>query len=194
MRIHPTLLLGLFPLILLACGPGEHAFHGNPYQNPSTAPDIQAEDFRGVPFGLSEKKGTTILLYFGYTFCPDICPATLADIHWVFKQFDASELNAELVFITVDPERDTPEALETYLARFHPAFTGLNLSDSNLFEIKQLYGVFSEKEPSEKNDYYLVSHTSRVFLIDPDGLLVTNYSFGTSREDILIDLKYLHDQ
>ncbi|MGD2162215.1 MAG: SCO family protein, partial [Anaerolineales bacterium] len=132
--------------------------------------------------------------YFGYTYCPDICPTTLAEVKLVFEELGDRAEDINLIMVTVDPERDTPEVLQTYLNRFHPRFLGLWGEGRQLEDVMAAYGVFAQKEPSDDPDQYLVSHTARLFLIDQQGYLRTNYSFGTPREEILSDLTLLLDE
>jgi protein SCO1/2 len=98
----------------------------------------------------------------------------------------------KFVFITVDPERDTPEVLGTYVSAFHPSIVGLTGSTDELEAVRQDYGIFAEKEVLEGSATgYIVNHTARVFLVDAEGRLRLSYSFGTPPEDILEDIQHL---
>lgn len=189
-RTLPPLLLALV-LLITACGGGAHTWHGSPYPDPAGAPEIELTDMHGDPFRLSDQRGKAVLLFFGYTYCPDICPTTVGELRWVFDRLGSEADNVRFVFITVDPDRDTPEALQQYLAKFHPDFLGLRGDETRLRGMEQAYGVYSEAETHADGEAYLVTHTARLFLVDTDGLLRTNYSFGTDPEQILADLRYL---
>jgi protein SCO1/2 len=144
-------------------------------------------DTSGHEFRLSDHQGSPILLYFGYSHCPDVCPATLADMKWIFAQLGSQAEDLSFVLVTVDPERDTPEVLRTYLDLFDPRFVGLTGSMEDVVAAAGPYGVMIEHATHDGLDE--ISHTARVFLIDGDGLLQTNYSYGTPREEILADLR-----
>jgi protein SCO1/2 len=188
----PILLFSLSLLVILSgCSSQNRSLNGSPYEPPIEAPALNLLTLSGDPFSMSEYRGEIVLLYFGYTYCPDICPTTLADVKLIFEQLGDSANNIHLIMVTVDPERDTPDVLRAYLNRFHPRFMGLRGKGEQLDNVLASYGVFAQREPSDDPDRYLVSHTARLFLIDQQGLMRTNYSFGTPREDILADLDQL---
>lgn len=195
MRSRTPLHLLLTTLIALAllvgCSSGPYRFGGSPYNPPRPAPALDLERTSGDAFNLSDFSGDIVLVYFGYTYCPDICPTTLADVKLILDGLGEQADHVHMVMVTVDPERDKPELLRTYLDRFNPDFIGLWGQDDALQNVLDSYGVFAQKEPSEDPDRYLVSHTARLFLIGPQGRLRTNYTFGTPREEILADLEYL---
>ena len=177
----------------IACSKNPHIFNGTPYQDPNPAPPIQLMDASGFPFQLEEYHGKIVLLYFGYTFCPDVCPSTLANIRHIMEELGDSAEDVIFVMVTVDPARDTPEILREYLSRFHPRYVGLWGDGQDLEIVKQAYGVFSEIDPGSEPAIYLVSHTARIFLIDQEGILRTGYAFGTPNEGIHSDIKYLFE-
>ena len=196
-RMRPGLSLNrsLATLIVMAflacCSVATYTFNGSPYDPPRPAPDLELQRASGGAFDLEEFSGDIVLIYFGYTYCPDICPTTLADVKLILEQLGDHADRVHMVMVTVDPDRDQPEFLRTYLDRFNPGFVGLWGQGEELENILTSYGVFAQKEPSEDPDRYLVSHTARLFLIGPQGSLRTNYTFGTPREEILADLEYL---
>ena len=181
-------------VLLSSCGAPPHQWHGSPYSNPKEAPEITLFDTQGETFRLSDQKGKVVLLFFGYTYCPDVCPATVAEMRWVFDRLGENAERVIFGFVSVDPERDTPDVLENYLKRHNANFYGLWGTSEELEGIKAAYGVYAEKD-SEDPENYLITHTARVFLVDAEGILRTNYSFGTFPEDILADVEYvLEDQ
>jgi protein SCO1/2 len=131
------------------------------------------------------------LLYFGYTSCPDVCPATLANYRQIHEQLSDRANQVKFVMITVDPERDTPEKVARYVTAFNPAFVGLSGSMEELKSIWDAYGIFVEKEDSGSAVGYLVSHTSRIFVIDQDGNLGLTFPFGLTAEDMASDIRHL---
>lgn len=182
-----SLALALFAA---ACAGDAHTWHGSPYPEASPAPDIALTDTQGEPFQISAQRGKTVLIFFGYTSCPDVCPATVAEMRWVFDQMGADASKAVFTFITVDPERDTTQVLRGFLDKFNPNFVGLTGDQESLVAVEAAYGVYAKAEDHTPGEPYEVTHTARVFLVDPEGMLRTNYSLDTDPEDILLDLKY----
>lgn len=198
-------------LMLAACSPA-HELHGSPYQDPRPAPDLDLTTTEGDPFRLDEHRGDVIMLFFGYTSCPDVCPTTNANAAKIFERLGEHAAHVEYVFVTVDPNRDDPQAIREYLDKFHSGFIGLYGESEDLERIKSAYGVFAEpddtaadghdhdheQEGAQTHDHggdnYTVTHTSRIFLVDPEGRLVTNYTMGTANEDIIADITYLLGQ
>lgn len=164
------------------------AAYGEPYL---TAPDFELLDANGKPFRLSDQSGKIVLLFFGYTACPDICPTTLAELNMALNAIPAKAESVQVVFVSVDPDRDTPQKAQEYAGRFNSSFIGLSGSQEELEKIWNDYGVFREIVQSESSMGYLVSHTARVTLIDADGNLRLSYSFDTPVKDIVNDLELL---
>jgi protein SCO1/2 len=183
-------LLGLIILLLAACQ--SYQFNGTQYPDFQLAPDFELTTTDGDPFRLSDHQGKIVLMFFGYTSCPDVCPTTLAEARRVLEGLGDDPDRVKFVFITVDPERDTPEVLGTYVSAFHRSIVGLTGSTDKLAAVRQDYGIFAEKEVLEGSAAgYIVSHTARVFLVDAEGRLKLSYSFGTPPEDILEDIHHI---
>jgi protein SCO1/2 len=177
-------------VLLGACQP--QGFKGTEYLDPQPAPDFVLTRSDGGELRLSDQIGKVILLFFGFTACPDVCPTTLADARRILEGLDEQAVNAEYLFVTVDPDRDTPEVLETYIGHFDPAILGLTGTPQALAEVWKDYGIFVEKVPLQGSALdYTVTHTARVFVIDQEGDLRLSYSFGTPYEDILDDVRRL---
>ncbi len=168
--------------LLTDCSPSTIELHGSPYQAQKPAPEFSLPSTTGSDFHLDEQRGHLVLLYFGYTFCPDICPATLAELHQVLEDGQIRPEKTIVVMITVDPDRDTLTHLREYLARFDPNYIGLRAESETLESVLSAYGVYAEKYPDSDPEQYLVTHTARAFLIDTQGILRTNYTFGTPVE------------
>jgi len=184
------LVLVITGLILTACG--SYQFKGTLYPDNQPAPDFELTATNGERFRLSDQQGQIVLMFFGYTSCPDVCPMTLAEARRVLEGLGDDADKVIFLFITVDPERDTAEVLATYVTAFHPAITGLTGTPDELASVRQDYGIFAEKETLEGSAAgYVVNHTARVFLVDSDGQLRLNYAFGTPPEDILEDIRHL---
>jgi protein SCO1 len=175
----------------------DHPFTGTQIVPPAAAFDITGVDGEGTPFRLSEHQGEYTLVNFGYTFCPDICPLTLSDLARFYRELE--EQNAALaaqvnvVFVSVDPERDTPEVLDAYTNAFHESFYGIHVADEATLEaIKEGYRVTSSKRPAAGNaDHYFVDHSTGIYVVDRDGNIPLFFSYDTEPAQILADMTYL---
>jgi protein SCO1/2 len=185
-------MLALAALLASACQP--YRFKGTEYIDPKPAPDFVLTRADGGELRLSDQRGRVVLMFFGFTSCPDVCPTTLADAKRILHDLDEDADRIEYLFVTVDPERDTPETLQKYVSLFDPAIVALTGSPESLRDVWDAYGIFVEKVPQEDSAQdYSVSHTARVFVIDEAGRLRLSYTFGTPYEDILADLRSLLD-
>lgn len=125
------------------------------------------------PVALSDFRGKLVLLYFGYTYCPDICPTSLAATVAGLKALKPDELNkVKLIFVSLDPERDTPARLKEYAEFFHPDVLGLTGSNETLADLARRYGVFYARQKVDTaGGGYVIDHTSETYVIDPAGAL-----------------------
>jgi protein SCO1/2 len=168
------------------------SFHGTSYNEPyPTAPQVELIKSDGETFRLSDQKEKIVLLFFGYTSCPDICPTTLAEMKQVMDVLGDKSKSVQVVFVSVDPERDTPEKIQKYVEHFNPNFIGLSGSSAELENIWKKYGIFREKVESDSAFGYIINHTARTYLIDADGNLRLSYGFQTPVENIVSDLEIL---
>ena len=166
-------------------------FRGTLYDPAQPAPEFALTRADGQPFRLSAEKGKLVFLYFGYTFCPDVCPTTMADLRKMHQAVGAKADQFDVVFVTVDPDRDTPEKMQQYASAFDPGFIGLSGSMDELQPVWAEYGVYREIEASTSSTDYSVTHSSLLYLIDQEGNLRLSYSFGTPPEDIAHDVNLL---
>lgn len=195
-RLLRVLAVALVVAISLgACGPfgDDYAFQGGEIPPPNPAPAIALTDQQGQPFDLAAQRGRAVLLFFGYTHCPDVCPTTLSDFITVKEQLGDRADDVAFVFVTVDPARDTSARLAEYLDFFDPSFIGLTGTDDQIARAKQGYGVFSQARESGSSLGYLVDHTTTTFLIDPDGNYRLVYDYGTDPAAIAEDISHLVD-
>ena len=192
--------LGLMALIGVVLAvvlyfPETDTFRGTLYDPALPAPEISLERDNGSDFRLSELRGNVVLLFFGYTSCPDVCPTTLSELRKVNEQLGSAAAQIRVVYVTVDPDRDTPDKVQKYVSIFNPSFIGLSGSLEDLQPVWRDYGVYREVEQvSSSAAGYLVNHTARVYVIDREGNLRLSYSYGTPTEDIVHDLKILFKQ
>lgn len=171
-----------------------YEFKGGNWDPPHAAPALELVDQNNQPFSLEDHKGKVILLYFGYTYCPDYCPTTLADFQKVKDELGDKGDQVDVVFVTVDPDRDTPERMKEYLEFFDPAFIGLYGTQDQLTPIERDYGIqVAIDEATPGSSYYTVSHSTSLYAIDQEGNLRLTWPYGTSPDDITSDVKHLLD-
>jgi protein SCO1/2 len=141
-------------------------------------------DHTGKPRTDTDFRGKLLLVYFGFTFCPDICPADLQNIGLALDRLGAAAENVQPLFITVDPERDTPAHLADYIAMFHPHLIALTGDATSIRKAADAYKVYYAKVPNEKGDDYTVDHTAFIYLMDRDGTYLGFFPPGTTPERI----------
>lgn len=189
------LWLVLIAAVLAACGGADaadpEAFNGTLMPTPIPVTDFTLTAVGDTPVTLSDFGDKIVLLYFGYTFCPDVCPTTMADLGRVQREIDDSGTQVQVVMITVDPERDTPELLADYVTHFHPTFVGLAGTPEDIALVAQDFGVFYERHAGSDASGYLVDHTARVFVVEPDGTYRLSFGYGMSVDDMAADLQRL---
>ncbi len=141
-------------------------------------------------FSLKDYRGKVVLVYFGYTFCPDVCPTSLAALGQAFAALSAEELaRVKGVFVSVDPERDTLEILRVYAPFFHPNIVGATGTPEQLADIARRYGVSYMKQKPINGRPYTVDHSSFTYLIGPDGKLAVTLPHGSSPEDLVAAIR-----
>ncbi|TVR23400.1 MAG: SCO family protein [Anaerolineaceae bacterium] len=146
----------------------------------------------GEPLSLSDLSGRYVLLAFGYTHCPDVCPATLLEFRQIKRQLGDLADDVAFVFVSVDPERDTPELLARYMARYDPDFIGLSGDEEGLQTIAPQFGLFWDiREDTSSRAGYIVDHTASRYLLDTQGQLIRVYSFTTDPRVIEDDIRDL---
>jgi protein SCO1 len=168
-----------------------YAFHGMILQSPTKATDFTLPGGNGQPVSLSDFRGKVVLLYFGYTTCPDVCPTTLAEIHQSLVALGKKADDVQVLMVTVDPERDTPEVMAEYVNHFDSSFIGLVGTPEQTAQIATYYGVYYEKVEGDSALGYLVNHTANVMAIDKDGYSRVIFPFGTKAQDMAADVEYL---
>ena len=143
--------------------------------SPRPMPNVAFSSIDGSPHSLADYQGKWVVLFFGYTSCPDVCPMSLAYANTEWRRLGERKLQTQLVFVSVDPERDTPENLERYVQSFNPDFRGVTAKETALKVLAENLGVFFRKEPTESALGYLMSHSSDYFILDPKGRWVGSF-------------------
>jgi protein SCO1 len=164
-----TLALVATGLILSACGTSEPPFTLQSVSGllPRLQFNLTDEDNRAVT--AEDYRGKIVLLYFGYTNCPDACPTTLATLADVMRKLGASAAQMRVLFVSVDPQRDTTPVLKRYVSFFGPQFVGLRGDDRALTRLSKRYRIAYHAEPPDHNGYYAVDHSSAIFIFDATG-------------------------
>jgi protein SCO1/2 len=165
--------------------------NGLPVQASGLVPDFTLTASTGERLSLSDLRGKVLLIYFGYTFCPDSCPTTMAELKKVPEALGDRANEAQVLMISIDPERDTPEVLRDYLAHFHPSFIGLTGTPEETQAVAALFDVYVNKHEGTAATGYLVDHTASVLAIDKGGALRLLYPYDTPGEDIASDVRVL---
>lgn len=170
-------------------------------QGPSAPGQIRvsADTAIGGPFTLTDQNGRRVtdvdfrgrfmLVYFGYTYCPDVCPTELNTIALAMNGLGVDAAQVVPVFITVDPERDTPASLKAYLASFGPEFVGLTGSEEEIAAAARAYRVYYKKAEDSDPQSYTVDHTSLVYLMGKDGKIVALFRTGATPDDLAAGIK-----
>lgn len=168
------------------------ALYGKVYMPPRTAFDFALPASNGQSVRLSDYRDRVVLLFFGYTSCPDVCPTTLADIKMALTQLGPQAQEVTVLFITVDPAHDTPPRLAEYLGYFHEeGYLGLSGSEAEIAAIAYQYGAkFYREEGATATGGYSVAHTTRLFLINRQGEWAMTMNYGTPPDQIAANLRY----
>jgi len=190
LRLYPAAVLGL----ILFCAA---KLDGADFRSGALIPTLKAPDFAlkassGSEFRLSRYRGKVVILSFGYTSCPDVCPTTLANLASLRRKLAADADRVQVAYVTVDPERDTAERLRAYTSIFDKTFLGLTGSADQLAAVRKAYGVSSQKEIVDKGTgFYLIHHSASIYFIDSTGTLRVIAPFGTPLDDLIHDARIL---
>ena len=193
LRWLPLLLLLVF---LGGCVP-KHTFTALVFDDLQPVGDLRGTSHTGQPFALAELRGKSVLVFFGYTFCPDVCPTTLLEVAGALRLLaEDNPQTAEslaVLFVTIDPQRDTVERLAQYVPAFHPQIIGVVVEPAQFDGVMSNFGVFAAKSEVSQSSAadYLMDHSAGVYFIDSDGNLAALFSHDTPADVIAADLKVL---
>jgi len=155
---------------LAACGKNP-SFHSTDVSGSDLGTDLSLTDFNGQPRTLQDFKGKVLVVFFGFVQCPDVCPTTLAEFVQVRNSLGKDGDRVQVAFVTVDPERDTPEVLRQYVTQFDPSFIGLRGDADATARVAKSFKVFYAKVPGKEPGSYTMDHTAGVYIYDPEGHL-----------------------
>jgi len=146
-------------------------------------------DQNGQPITDADLKGKPFLVFFGYTHCPDVCPTTLFDVSEVMRSLGTDADRTKAVFITVDPDRDTPAVLKDYLSSFDPHLIGATGDEAALNRVEKEYRVYAKKVPTGKDGDYSMDHSAIVYLMDKQGRFVAPFKLDRKPEQAAAELR-----
>lgn len=171
--------------------PVDSAFKNTDVTGLGYARDFALTDHNGKPRTLADFKGKAVVVFFGFTHCPDVCPTTMAEMAGVMHLLGPQAEKVQVLFITVDPERDTPQLLAQYVPAFHPGFLGLVGDKAATDKVAKEFRVFYQKVPGKEAGSYTIDHTAGSYVFDPQGRIRLFIRHGQGAEPIAHDLKVL---
>lgn len=199
MRTRRFLLGALLPVLLglSACdklglgGPVKPAFKGIDLTGAEYAREFQLVDQHGQTRTLGDFRGKVLVVFFGFTQCPDVCPTTLSELAQVKQSLGADGERVQGIFITIDPERDTPDLLKAYLANFDPSFVALRGSAEQTQAVAKEFKVYYAKVPGKTEGAYTMDHTAASYLFDAQGRVRVFSRYGSGAQALADDLRLL---
>lgn len=156
--------------------------------------DFQLTDHTGKARTLADFRGKVVTLFFGYTHCPDVCPTTLSDMRQVMEKLGKDSERVQVLFVTLDPGRDTPELLARYVPAFHSSFLGLYGNKETTAKTAKDFKIFFQLQPGKTPETYTVDHTAGTLVFDPQGRLRLFLNYGLSPDLIASDIRILLKQ
>ena len=184
-----TLLLCVFAL--MSCSDKPLSFNSVDIMGAEYARDLVWRDKAGLEHHLQDAKGQLVLVFFGYTQCPDVCPTSLSELKAIKALLGESGKKIKALFITVDPERDSQEVLDAYVANFGEDFSGVSLPAEQLKLAAKEFKVFYQKTPGPTPTSYGIEHTAGFYVYDTHGQLRLFVRYGTPQESLMKDLQML---
>lgn len=178
-------------MLLAACSPDAPKFRSTDITGADFGKELALTGHDGKPRTLADFRGKLVVLFFGYTHCPDICPTTLADMAAVMKSLGADAARVQVLFVTVDPERDTPELMAKYVPAFDPAFLGLSGDAVATQRAAKEFRVFYEQRPGSAPGAYTVDHSAQSYVLDTKGQLRLFVRHDRIAQDLAEDLRAL---
>jgi protein SCO1/2 len=179
--------------MLAACQPAPQppVFQATDITGATFARDFRLTDHNGQVRTLSSFRGKVVAVFFGYTHCPDVCPTTLSDFAAALQQLGPQAKRVQVLFVSVDPQRDTPELLKQFVPAFNPSFLGMVADDETLKQLAKEYKVVYQKTSVKGSNDYLMDHSAGTYVYDPEGRLRLLMPYGSSPDAIAQDLKAL---
>ena len=197
LALRPILLALLLPCVLAvtACNAPRttenEGFRNTVIDHATFGRDFQLNDPQGKPRRLADFRGKVVVIFFGYTHCPDVCPTTLATMAEVMRQLGQDATRVQVLFVTLDPARDTRELLAAYVPQFHPDFVGLTGDAAAINATAREFRIYHQQRPGSSEGDYSIDHSTGSYLIDLHGRLRLWVKHGTTPEPIAADIRRL---
>jgi protein SCO1/2 len=189
----------LLVLFLSACSPNagtsgsadKSAFQGTDITGVDWGKELRLTDHHGTRRSLADFHGKVVVLFFGYTHCPDVCPTTLGELGIALKRLGADAGKVQVLYVTLDPARDTPAVMAQYVPSFNPTFLGMTGSDAEIAQAAKDFHVYYKKQESTSKAGYTMDHSANTFVIDPQGRLRLLFAFGAGAGPLVHDIQAL---
>ncbi len=178
-------------VIFSACGKQAVEFRGVDVTGADYAKEVALPDQNGQPRTLKDFSGKVVVVFFGYTQCPDFCPTTLTELAQVKQALGKDGDRLQVLFVTVDPERDTPELLQTYMANFDPSFLALRGTPEQLAAVAKDFKVYFKKAEGKTPGSHTMDHSAGSYIFDPAGRLRVYSRYGSGPEAVTADVRSL---
>ncbi len=186
-----TFLVSAAALTLAACGKDAPQFTGIDITGADYATDFALTDHNGRSRTLADFKGKVVVIFFGFTQCPDVCPTSLTDMAQAKQLLGADGDRMQGLFVSVDPERDTPEVMKAYMAAFDPSFLALYSKPDELPALAKAFKIYYKKVPGSTPDNYTMDHSAGSYVYDPQGRVRLYNRYGTGAQALADDVKKL---
>jgi protein SCO1/2 len=179
--------------LLAACQPAPQppSFQATDITGAAFARDFRLTDHNGQVRTLADFRGKVVAVFFGYVHCPDVCPTTLSDFALALQQLGPQAEQVQVIFVTVDPQRDTPDLLKAFVPAFNPGFLGMYTDAESLQALAKEFKVVYQKTSVKASDDYLIDHSAGTYIYDPQGNIRLLMPYGSSPEAIAHDLRIL---
>jgi protein SCO1/2 len=188
LRLHVAALL---VLAMAACSQSAPKFEGSDVTGIDYGRGFRLTDHTGRLRTLADFRGKVVVLFFGYTQCPDVCPTTMSELAAAMQKLGPDAGKVQVLFVTVDPERDTPELLASYVPAFNPSFLGLYGDAAATAATAKEFRILYQKQPGPTPGTYSVDHSAGTFIFDPEGRLRVFESYGRGPDVFAHDIRVL---
>jgi len=194
--MKPALRLLLLVLLLMlgACQQGRPGFRATDITGADFGRDFALTDHTGKPRSLADFRGRVVVMFFGFTHCPDVCPTTLAELAAVVKKLGTDGDRVQVLLVTVDPERDTPQVLSQYVTAFNPRFLALRGTAEETARVAKEFKIIYQKIAGVRPDSYTMDHSAGTYIFDTQGRLRLYVSYGQGPEIFAHDIALLLKQ
>ncbi|MEY2994939.1 MAG: hypothetical protein RL357_1874 [Pseudomonadota bacterium] len=177
---------------LTACS-DEPAFHGIDITGADYATSFQLTDHNGQVRTLADFKGKAVVIFFGYTQCPDVCPTSMTELAETKQLLGKDGDRLQGLFVTVDPKRDTPEVMKAYMAAFDPSFLALYAQDTPLEQVAKSFRIYYKEVPGPTPTSYTMDHSAGSYVYDPQGRIRLYHRYGSGAAGLAADIRQLLD-